>query len=331
MVQTLVVTAIALGAEAALGYPDRLFRWIGHPVTWIGALIGWADRTLNRDTLPEARRRLNGLLALALIAGVPTACAILLQSAAFSLLSADGQPWLALVVLGLLSATLPAQRSLAAHVGAVADALAHEGLDGGRRSVSMIVGRDTDALDQSGVVRAAIESLAENFSDGVVAPLLWCALFGLPGIVFYKAVNTADSMIGHLTPRHAAFGRAAARLDDLINLPASRLSAFWIGLAAPRRAVAVVVATRRDAGRHRSPNAGWPEAAMAAALGISLGGPRAYRGRAVDGAWMGDGRVALAPGDLRRALSLYRAACSIQALAYGLAVLIALPHGWWRA
>ncbi len=331
MVQTLAVAAIALCAEASVGYPDRLFRLVGHPVTWIGALIGALDRRLNRAILPERRRRLNGLLALALIAGLPTGCAALLQAATLALLPLPA----ALGLLGLLAATLPAQRSLARHVGAVERALSHGGPEGdgdrltaGRRAVAMIVGRETGALDESGVVGAAIESLAENFSDGVVAPLLWCALFGLPGIVFYKAVNTADSMIGHLTPRHAAFGQASARLDDLVNLPASRLAALWLWLAAPRRSRAILAALRRDAPRHRSPNAGWPEAAMAAALGIRLGGPRLYHGVPADCAWIGDGRATLRPGDLRAALRCYCAACLIQAACLAAALCVpALGRG----
>jgi adenosylcobinamide-phosphate synthase len=198
------------------------------------------------------------------------------------------------------------------------------GLAGGRAAVAHIVGRNTATLDTPGVVRAAIESLAENFSDGVVAPALWCAALGLPGIVAYKAVNTADSMIGHRTPRHEAFGWAAARLDDVVNLPASRLAAFWIVLAAflhpgarPRQAMKAVL---RDAGRHRSPNAGWPEAAMAGALGLRLAGPRIYGTRQVDDAWMGDGRAEATVADLRRALSLYRLACAME---IAVAVIIA--------
>jgi adenosylcobinamide-phosphate synthase len=193
--------------------------------------------------------------------------------------------------------------------------------------VSHIVGRNPATLDEAGVVRAAIESLAENFSDGVVAPALWCALLGLPGIAGYKAVNTADSMIGHRTPRHAAFGWAAARLDDMVNLPASRLAAFWLVFAAllhpNANAGAALRAVWRDAGKHRSPNAGWPEAAMAGALGLRLAGPRVYGTTQVEDAWMGDGRAAATPADLRRALGLYRLACCIQLAAVFAAVIIA--------
>jgi adenosylcobinamide-phosphate synthase len=182
--------------------------------------------------------------------------------------------------------------------------------------VAHIVGRNPQSLDEAGVVRAAIESLAENFSDGVVAPALWAAIGGLPGIAAYKAVNTADSMIGHLTARHAAFGWAAARFDDLVNLPASRLAALWLVLAACAHPAAsgrqALRATLCDARHHRSPNAGWPEAAMAGALSLRLAGPRIYGETKVDDAWMGDGRSDATIADLERALVLYRMACAIQ-------------------
>ena len=311
------MACVALLTDAAFGYPDRLFRMIGHPVTWIGGLIARLDHGLNpapgRSSLPDRRRRLNGVLALVLLAGLPTLLAWLLQRACLAMLPhAAG-----LLLLGVVAGSLPAQRSLFVHVRDVQQALEAGGLDAGRNAVARIVGRDPQNLDEAAIVRAAIESLAENFSDGVVAPLLWCAVFGLPGMVFYKAVNTADSMIGHLTPRHAAFGWASARLDDLVNLPASRLAAAWIVCAAlvtrPATPRAALTAVLRDAGRHRSPNAGWPEAAMAGALGLRLAGPRSYDGHAVEDAWMGDGRPGATPLDLRRALRLYWRACTIQA------------------
>ena len=232
-------------------------------------------------------------------------------------------PWpLSLLLLGVLAATLIAQRSLDQHVAAVADALERGGAEAGRQAVGMIVGRDTGALDEAGVSRAAIESLAENFSDGVTAPLLWMVVGGLPGGALYKAVNTADSMIGHKDNRFLAFGWAAARLDDLVNLPASRLSALLlIGAAAIVPGADHSNATRavlRDARKHRSPNAGWPEAAMAGALGLRLAGPRAYDGEIVDDSWMGDGRAEAGSADIRRALRLFRIAGWIQAGAVAL-------------
>jgi adenosylcobinamide-phosphate synthase len=234
--------------------------------------------------------------------------------------------WAGFLALALLTASLPAQRSLDRHVRAVADALDREGLAAGRRAVSQIVGRNPEALDEAAVARAAIESLAENFSDGVVAPLLWTAIGGLAGGALYKAVNTADSMIGHRSERHLAFGWAAARLDDLVNLPASRLSALWLVLAAtipPRSSPAAAWrALWRDAGRHRSPNAGWPEAAMAGALGLRLAGPRVYGAETVDDAFIGEGRAAAGAADIRRALALYRRGCLLQGIGWGALALM---------
>jgi adenosylcobinamide-phosphate synthase len=205
-----------------------------------------------------------------------------------------------------------AQRSLHDHVARVAAALEQDGLPAGRKAVAHIVGRDTEMLDEAGVARAAIESLAENFSDGVVAPVFWLVIGGLAGGAVYKVINTADSMIGHRTRRHEAFGWAAARLDDLVNLPASRLSAFLLVAAAATSSGAVATqawhAVVRDARHHRSPNAGWPEAAMAGALGLALAGPRSYGGVEVADACMGSGRRGATAGDIRKALALYRRA-----------------------
>jgi len=218
---------------------------------------------------------------------------------------------LGLLATALVASTLLAQRSLHAHVAGVAAALERAGLAGGREAVSHIVGRDTGALDAAGVARAAIESLAENFSDAVVAPAFWMLIAGLPGAAIYKAINTADSMIGHRTERHAAFGWAAARLDDLVNLPPARLAALLIvaaamtGGASPASAWRAV---RRDAHRHRSPNAGYPEAAMAGALGLKLSGPRSYAGVQVEDAFLGEGRREADAADIRAALRLYRRA-----------------------
>ena len=304
----------ALLIEAAAGYPQRLFRAIGHPVTWIGALLAWCERRWNRSSLPFAARKLNGAATL-----IVTLATTFAASMALVLIAGALPGPAALLLTGLLASSLLAQRYLGECVEAVASALEKDGLEAGRDAVSMIVGRDKNTLDEQGVARAAIESLAENFSDGVVAPLLWLVLGGLPGAALYKAVNTADSMIGHKSPRYLAFGWAAARTDDFANLPASRLAALWLILAAlvtPKASArAALAAVRRDARRHRSPNAGWPEAAMAGALRLKLGGPRVYAGEAVDDAWMGNGRADAAPADIRAALRLYRAACIIQAAA----------------
>jgi adenosylcobinamide-phosphate synthase len=304
----------ALVIEAAFGYPQALVRRIGHPVMWIGALIAWADRRWNRAGDTFAGRRAFGVVLVACLVGAMTAIGILLTTV---LAYAVPGP-VATLILGIVASSLLAQRSLDSHVAAVASALQKEGLDGGRRAVAMIVGRDPERLDDAGVARAAIESLAENFSDGVVAPLVWLVLAGLPGILVYKTINTADSMIGHLSERHRAFGWAAARCDDLINLPASRLSALWLMSAAcvipGASAAGAWRAIWRDARKHRSPNAGWPEAAMAGALGLRLAGPRVYHGEMVGDAWMGDGRAQADAKDIHRALLLFRTACVIEGL-----------------
>jgi adenosylcobinamide-phosphate synthase len=317
-----LITFCAALIEAAFGYPASLTGRAGHPVMWMGAFIDRQEKRLNVPSLPEARRRLNGILALARLLLVSVLVALFLQGLAAWFLPG----WLAVAVLALLASALIAQRSLYEHVAAVADALGSHGLEAGREAVAKIVGRDPQALDEAGVARAAIESLAENFSDGVVAPCLYGALLGLPGMAAYKAVNTADSMIGHLTPRHAAFGWAAAKLDDLINLPASRLAALWLVLAAllvgDADATSALAAVREDARRHRSPNAGWPEAAMAGALGLRLAGPRTYHGVVTEDVWMGEGRSDAGADDVRRALRLYKTACAIEIAVLGLLALL---------
>lgn len=319
MTINLFLAVAALALEAALGYPKPLYSAIGHPVTWIGGLIDGLDHALNREGASGRIRRAAGALALCALLGI---CGGLAGALEWAL----RESWIGCAALVILAASLPAQRSLYAHVRAVADALDHGGLAEARGAVSLIVGRNPESLDEAGIARAAIESLAENFSDGVVAPAFWIAAAGLTGGVLYKAVNTADSMIGHRTPRYACFGWAAARLDDLLNLPASRLSAIWLLLAAsltPGASSGRAWRTiRRDAGRHRSPNAGWPEAAMAGALGLALAGPRIYGEALVEDAFMGDGRRDAGAADIRAALRLYRTACVIQGMALGVLVVI---------
>jgi adenosylcobinamide-phosphate synthase len=318
----LLIIAGALPLEATFGYPDRLFRTIQHPVVWIGALLSWLEHRLNQDAASDILRRARGVLTIGTVVCAATVPAAAAQSALLQLARSPAGFFMAMALTG----TLLAQRSLWTHVRAVGDALERNGLTAGREAVSRIVGRNPATLDEAAVVRAAIESLAENFSDAVVAPALWCAAFGLPGIAAYKAINTADSMIGHRTPRYAAFGWASARLDDLVNLPASRVAAGWLILAAllhPRSsAAAALSAVWRDARHHRSPNAGWPEAAMAGALGLRLAGPRVYGATPVKDAWMGNGRAEATVEDLRAALSLYRLACGIEIVAAIAAAII---------
>ena len=303
--------------ELCVGYPATLHRAIGHPVTWMGRLIAWLDRALNRETATPQARRAAGVVAVLILLAIVGVLAFLVQSALLRL------PF-GIFAAALVASTLVAQRSLHRHVADVAAALETDGVAAGREAVAHIVGRDTEKLDAAGVARAAIESLAENFSDAIVAPVFWMAIGGLPGAALYKAINTADSMIGHRTPRHQAFGWAAARLDDLVNLPASRLSALLLVAAAAlsgNRAGTAWRAVRRDAGKHRSPNAGYPEAAMAGALGLSLAGPRVYGGAPVEDAFMGDGRREAEAADIRRALALYRAADAILIVLLGVLTL----------
>jgi len=317
---TLPLALAASIVEALTGYPAPLYSAIGHPVTWMGRLLAWLEARFNRSDAGFAMRRASGVAALCLYLA-PVA---LVSWAATRALIPLGAPGFG--ALALLAASLPAQRSLVRHARAVADGL-DVGLAEGRKAVAMIVGRNPAALDEAGVARAAIESLAENFSDGVVAPILWTALGGLAGGALYKAINTADSMIGHKDERYGAFGWAAARLDDLVNLPASRLAALWLVLAAwltpGASASDATRAVMRDASKHRSPNAGWPEAAMAGALGLKLAGPRVYGETLVDDAFMGAGRREADTADIEKALRLYRTACAIQMLALAGAALIA--------
>jgi adenosylcobinamide-phosphate synthase len=304
-IMPIALALVAMLLELCFGYPERLFRAIGHPVTWIGWLIAALDHSINRESAGPKARRLAGALALVGLLALVAAIAIVLQYEVMRLR-------FGFLLLALLAGAFIAQRSLHRHVADVAEALDKGGLDSGRAAVARIVGRNPGALDAAGVARAAIESLAENFSDGVVAPIIWLVIGGLPGIALYKAINTADSMIGHRTARHEAFGWAAARLDDLVNLPASRLSALLlIGAAALTKSASAAAAwraVRRDAPRHRSPNAGYPEAAMAGALKLSLAGPRVYGATRVDDVFVGEGRTEANGTDIRRALALFRRA-----------------------
>jgi adenosylcobinamide-phosphate synthase len=321
----LSLSLAALIIEALIGYPAPLYRAIGHPVTWMGRWLASLEPILNSRDASFARRRVAGVVALCLYLA-PVA----LAAWAATRLCVSAGP-LGFAALALLAASLPAQRSLAIHVSAVAEGL-DAGLDEGRRRVAKIVGRNPDMLDEAGIARAAIESLAENFSDGVVAPILWIALGGLVGGALYKAINTADSMIGHKNDRYLAFGGAAARVDDLVNLPGSRLAALWLILGALLTPGASARDAARavwgDAARHRSPNAGWPEAAMAGALGLKLAGPRVYGDTLFDDAFMGRGRREAAAADIRQALRLYKRACAIQAATLALAAAAVWASRW---
>jgi len=305
---------LALFLERLVGYPNALVARIGHPVMWMGRLIAGLDLRLNIGD----RRRQRGVLALIVLLAVTALATVPLALALRSIPFG----W---AVEAILASSLLAQKSLRDAVCAVAVALSRS-LDEGRRAVSHIVGRDPQALDQAGVSRAAIESLAESTSDGVIAPLFFLILGGLPGIALYKAVNTADSMIGHKTPRHFEFGWAAARFDDLLNLIPARLTALLIAGAAffvkgahPEAAWSTALS---DAKKHESPNAGWPEAAFAGALDLKLGGPRSYDGEVVDLPSFGTGRPDLGPADIERALGLYAATLNVTLAVTALVALL---------
>jgi len=309
-VDPLLLLLAALAVDALIGDPPALFRRVPHPVALIGAAVAGLERGLNRRELGHGAKRWRGiatvLTTVALAAG--TGVAIDRVSDAFR--------WGWVFEIAVLT-VLVAQRSLFDHVLAVARALERDGLAAGRGAVSHVVGRNPEHLDAHGVARAAIESLAENFSDGVVAPVFWYVLLGLPGICAMKAINTLDSMIGHRSERYRAFGWAAARLDDLANLLPARLAGALVALAAAAVPGTggghALRAMLRDARKHRSPNAGWPEAAMAGALGLSLGGPRRYGSEPVSEAWLGSGSAEASPADIRRALGVYVVACVLQA------------------
>jgi adenosylcobinamide-phosphate synthase len=291
---------VAMAVDALLGWPSWLFGRIGHPVTWLGGLIGSIDSGWNRPADPPWIRRAAGVVGALLAIALAVALGWLIQS-----LLPSG--WIQVALVGMLAWPLVALRSLHDHVAAVATPLLGGDIAAAREAVSRIVGRDPAALDEAGIARAAIESLAENASDGIVAPVFWGALFGLPGILGYKAINTLDSMIGHRSERHEAFGWAAARIDDVANFIPARLTGFLFVLLAPRRSEALSCMTR-DARRHRSPNAGWPEAAMAGALGVRLSGPRIYHGSATDEPWLNEGARDPLAADIGTGLTVYRRA-----------------------
>jgi adenosylcobinamide-phosphate synthase len=317
-VALLLALLLALALDALVGDPGALYDRVPHPVVLIGRLSDALER-LRRPGDPPARQRLLGIAATLAI----LATAVLPALALTLLLRPIPWGW---VVEGVVMSTLVAQRGLHDHVREVADGL-DRGLEHGRAAVAQIVGRDPDGLDRHAVARAALESLAENLSDGVVAPAFWGLLLGLPGMAAYKAINTLDSMIGHRTMRHLHYGRLAARLDDLVNLVPARLTALLLAAAAclvPRaRPAEALTALRRDPSRHRSPNAGWPEAAMAGALGLRLAGPRRYGAVMVADAWMGRGRAAAEPADIRRGLTLTVVVCALQAALLGVVLALA--------
>lgn len=308
----LILLVMALVLEAYVGDMRFVFSRIRHPVVVIGGLVGALDRKLNREKRSQMDRAVRGLIMVVIVIVL---CGAVGWAIAWLSLNHTFGWFLETVLL----VTLVAQRGLYDSVRAVAVAMHGSGLESGREAVSHIVGRDPRQLDEHGVARAAIESLAENFSDAVVAPVFWYVLFGFPGLLVYKAVNTMDSMVGHRNETYRAFGMAAARMDDILNLIPARLSGLFLVLAAafvpkanPARALKVMML---DASKHRSPNAGWPEGAMAGAFNLSLAGPRRYSHGVVDDPWINrNGRARAGVEDIRRALFLYAVGCLINGL-----------------
>lgn len=308
---TLALLLLALVLDWYLGEPSFLWSRLPHPVVLFGKAVSWIDRSLNRDGDSDREKYrkgaigISGLILVTLVAGS-------MLDGFLELFGIFGFAFEVLLVFTLL-----AQKSLYEHVQAVSTALREDGLEGGRTAVGNIVGRDPSQLDHSGVCRASIESLSENFSDGVVAPAFWYLVFGLPGILAYKMINTADSMIGYRSEQYEWFGRVAAQIDDLANWLPARFSAVLIaigcgmskGLEAIRYSL---ICALRDSGLHRSPNAGWPEAAMAGGIGVALGGPRRYAEETVGQAFINaGGKRKLDYRDINTALDCFVLACFV--------------------
>jgi adenosylcobinamide-phosphate synthase len=319
MPEPLFLLTMALVLDAVLGDMDWLFRRVPHPVVLVGTLIGFLDRRLNRRG--AAAQLVRGAIVVVFVVALSAGAGWAIHYVA--IITPHG--WLAELAL---VAILLAQRGLYAHVRNVAQALAKDGVTAGRAAVAHIVGRDVSKLDTHGVARAAIETLAENFADGVVAPIFLYALLGLPGLCAYKAINTMDSMIGYKSAQYKNFGMTAARLDDAVNWIPARLSGTIIVLAAafaptahPTRALRVL---RTDSRNHDSPNAGWPEAAMAGALNVALGGPRTYDGGVSKSQWMGDGDSRATVDDIRRALVVFTIACMLNGLIVACLAIVSL-------
>lgn len=323
-----LVLLAAILADAIIGDPQGLYRRIPHPVVLLGRLISFLEslRRLKGEARPLRAVAAGGVTVVVTVA-VAAGTASALEQAIVQL-ETSGVALLSISVAAVASSTLLAGRGLHDHVMRVATAL-ELGIDHARARVSEIVGRDPDSLDEAGIARAAIESAAENFVDGFVAPAFWFAVLGLPGLAAYKAINTLDSMIGYRNQHYEYFGKCAARLDDLVNLIPARLGGLCLVLgsiflrgASARNGLNVMF---NAAHRHRSPNAGWSEAAMAGALGFALAGPRSYGAERVTDAWMGHGRTNLNARDVRRALQLYRRAWLLAAFICTLGA--ALLHG----
>lgn len=291
-----VMMLIACGLDLLLGWPDWVYRRIGHPVTWAGRLISALEQRGNSGT-PQKRLGAGAVTVVLIVGGAA------LTGLALYLILPSG--WQGILLGALVAWPLVALRSMHTHVKAVETPLTRGDLPAARDAVSMIVGRDVSQADETAISRAALESLAENSADGIVAPVVWGVVAGLPGIMAYKAINTLDSMIGHRTARYEAFGKVAARLDDVANLVPARLTGVLFALVGgrPLRSLRTMW---RDAPAHRSPNAGWPEAAMAASLGVRLSGPRQYGDTVTPEPWLNADGANATPAGLAHGLALYR-------------------------
>lgn len=289
---------IACVIEAVIGYPNWLYALVKHPVVWIGAVIDCLDKHFNKTIDEPNKQRFMGVLSMLVLLTITVAIALLIGSLGY-------------IAEIIATATLLAGRSLYAHVNAVYKSLKANNLDGARNNLAKIVGRDTQNLDEAEVDKAAIESLAESFSDGVIAPIFF-AMFGLPALVAYKAINTADSMIGHKTTKYLYYGWAAARLDDIANYIPARISAVLIAIASTPNTIRSLKTVSKDGAKHASPNSGYPEAAMAGSLGICLGGVRSYDGEIHNAPLIGEEfSDAIKQKHLETALNIYLVSCAI--------------------
>lgn len=318
LIRHLQIMLIAALIDAVWGEPRWIYNKIPHPIIWIGTLIGVLDKKLNHNNHTAQQQKRNGFIALGISLIIPCLIGAFLQKIFFKFLPKP----IAYLLSGIISSIFIAKRSLHQHVYDVEKALTAKDIKAARYAVSQIVGRKTDQLDQSGIARAAIESLAENFSDGVTAPIFWGCIGGIPGIITYKAINTADSMIGHKNKKYQFFGYAAAKTDDYINYPAARLSALLIILTASKTPFSDFKTVIQEAKKHSSPNAGWPEAAMATCLYIYLAGPRQYQEIVIHTGWIGTGKMELNHKDIAKSLNIFSLSCRLY---YGIiAILIIL-------
>jgi len=295
----------AWAIEVSIGWPERIFKIIKHPVVWIGGLISILDRTLNHTHLPHVIRYMAGVFATFIVVGFTAAIA-------YGLHLILPETEIGFSLEAIIISSLIASRSLYEHVSDVAKPMRVGDIDNSRKAISKIVGRDPSQLDSPAIARASLESMAENSSDGVIAPLFYGLIFGLPGIAAYKAVNTLDSMIGHRNARYLAFGGFAARLDDVVNFVPARLTGLLFSLSS--LSIVSLKTMLRDARRHRSPNAGWPESAVAGALGVRLSGPRRYGDEIRQEPWLNREAPDPLPTDIECGLGLYIRAMILAAI-----------------